>query len=93
MPTVDPNPPPYEPTRRYMQEQCDKLHDIHKDFLQPAECDMMHDFMCKQEKGFTWTNSKRGQFCKDFFPSINIPVIPHIPFIEQNIPIPPGIYL
>jgi hypothetical protein len=60
MPTVNPNPPPYEPTRRYTQERRDKLHDIHKDFLQPAECNMMHNFMCNQEKGFAWTNSERG---------------------------------
>src|ERR1700679_905528 len=31
-------------------------------------------------------------FQTGIFPSIDIPVIPHIPFIEQNIPIPPGIY-
>jgi hypothetical protein len=38
------------------------------------------------------TTTKRGSFRPNFFPPINIPVIPHTPFIEKNILIPPGIY-
>jgi hypothetical protein len=52
----------------------------------------MHDFMCKQHLAFAWDDLERGHFQSDFFPSIDIPVIPHIPFIQRNIPIPPGIY-
>jgi hypothetical protein len=42
--------------------------------------------------GFTWTDNKRGQFKPEYFPPIDFPVIPHVPYIEKNIPIPPGIY-
>jgi hypothetical protein len=56
------------------------------------ELDLMHDFMCKQNEAFAWDDSERGSFRPDFFPPINMPTIPHIPFIEKNIPIPPGIY-
>src|SRR5882757_2872657 len=48
--------------------------------------------LCQQNQMFAWEDSERGSFRPDFFPPINIPVIPHTPFIEKNIPIPPGIY-
>ena len=68
----------------------DKIHS--EDFLQPAERDLMHDFVCKQNQGFAWEDSERGRFREDFFPSIEIPTVPHTPWVERNIPIPPGIY-
>src|ERR1700733_1673288 len=52
----------------------------------------MHNFMCKQHLAFAWDDSERGQFHSNFFPDIEIPIIPHIPFIKHNIPIPPGLY-
>ena len=48
--------------------------------------------MCKQEKGFAWNNRECGHFHTDFFPPIDFPIIPHTPWIQKNIPIPPGIY-
>ena len=52
----------------------------------------MHDFMCKQEKGFAWNDSERGRFRTDFFPPIEFPLVPHTPWLIRNIPIPPGLY-
>jgi len=52
----------------------------------------MHDFMCKQEKGFAWNDQERGRFRTDFFPPVDFPTIPHTPWIQKNIAIPPGIY-
>lgn len=52
----------------------------------------MHDFMCKQNQAFAWNDLEQGHFEPKFFPPIKIPVIPHVPFIKWNIPIPPGIY-
>jgi hypothetical protein len=62
MPTLDPNPPPFTPTARYTEERRAALDKEHPDFLQPAERDLMHDFMCKQDAGFAWTDSERGYF-------------------------------
>jgi hypothetical protein len=92
MPSLNPNPLPFIPTGRYTCDRRDALDQKHKDFLWPAELNLMHDFMCQQNTAFTWDDSKQGSFRPDFFPPINIPVIPHTPFIERNIPIPPGIY-
>ena len=41
---------------------------------------------------FAWENSERGHFREDFFPPVDIPVIPHKPRIQCNILIPPGLY-
>ena len=93
MPTLDPNPPPFQPTGRYTRERKEQMDKIHsEDFLQPAERDLMHDFVCKQNEGFAWTDSERGRFREDFFPAVEMPTVPHTPWIEKNIPIPPGIY-
>lgn len=45
----------------------------------------------EHEDGFPWTDSERGYFRKDFFPPIEIPVVPRTPLVLRNIPIPPGI--
>jgi hypothetical protein len=52
----------------------------------------MHDFICNHETAFTWNENECGSFRPDFFPSIEFPVIPHTPWVEHNILIPPGIY-
>jgi hypothetical protein len=41
---------------------------------------------------FTWETSERGHFREDFFPPVDIPVVPHKPWVQRNIPIPPGLY-
>ena len=48
--------------------------------------------MSLQNEGFTWDDSKCRHFREDFFPPVEIPVIAHTPWVQQNIPIPPGIY-
>ena len=42
--------------------------------------------------GFAWETSERGHFREDFFPPVDIPVVPHKPWVQRNIPIPPGLY-
>jgi hypothetical protein len=41
---------------------------------------------------FAWDDSKRGTFKMEYFPPVEMPVIPHTPWTERNIKIPPGIY-
>ena len=52
----------------------------------------MHHFMCLHEAAFAWNDAERGHFREDFFPPIEIPTVPHKPWIVKNLPIPPGIY-
>ena len=44
------------------------------------------------DKAFAWDDSDGGSFREDFFPPVQIPVIPYKPCVQCNIPIPPGLY-
>jgi hypothetical protein len=92
LPTILANPPPFVPAGRYTSERRDKLHQVHDDFLLPAELKLMDHFVALHETGFAWTDDERGRFRSDFFPPIEFPVVPHTPWVQRNIPIPPGIY-
>ncbi len=35
---------------------------------------------------------ERGHFKEEYFPPVMIPAVEHIPWIQKNIPIPPGIF-
>ena len=93
MPTLSPNPPPFQPTGRYTAERRDIIDNVHPEgFLWPEERALMHHFMCIQNMGFAWDDSERGRFREDFFPPVIMPVIDHKPWVLRNMPIPPGIY-
>jgi hypothetical protein len=93
MPKLSPNPPNFEPTGRYTLSRKEKIDKIHQgEFLLPEEKKLLHHFMMEQNKGFAWDDTERGKFREDFFPPIDMPVIPHKPWVLKNIPIPPGLY-
>ena len=93
MPKLSPKPLDFEPTGRYTQERKDQFDVVHdRDFLLPEERKLMHHFMMLQNHGFAWDDMERGRFREDFFPPIDIPVVPHKPWVLKNIPIPPGLY-
>src|SRR5271154_1632008 len=93
MPKLLMNPPDFEPTGRYTLKRKEKIDKVHKEeFLLPEERKLAHHFMMLQNQGFAWDDTERGQFREDFFPPIDIPVVPHKPWVLKNIPIPPGLY-
>ena len=85
-------PPPFIPKGWYTTEHKEILTKAHKDFLWVEEIKLMDHFMCEQNEGFAWVDAERGRFQTDFFSPIDFPVVPHEPYIERNISIPPGIY-
>jgi hypothetical protein len=92
LPELNPIPPKYSPYGRYTQERKDLFDKANEGFLWPAERDLLHHFMVLHQDAFAWTDSERGHFREDFFPPVDIPVVPHTPWVLRNIPIPPGIY-
>ena len=93
LPELPTNPPSFQPNGRYTRERKEYIDKAHPgDFLWPAERELMHYFMCIHQDGFAWSDTERGHFREDFFPPIEIPTIPHKPWVVHNIPIPPGIY-
>jgi hypothetical protein len=78
---------------RYTEERMQNFDKAHEgDFLWPEERKLLHHFMMEQNQGFAWDDSERGRFKDEFFPPIVIPALPHVPWVDKNIPIPPGIY-
>ena len=93
MPTLQRRPPSFTPTGRYTLERMKTLEAAHSDgFLSTEEMKLLHHFMMLQNEGFAWTDTERGCFKKEYFPPIEIPTVPHIPWVQKNIPIPPGLY-
>jgi hypothetical protein len=86
-------PAEFAPTGRYTSERMEQFDRVHSgNFLLPEERKLIHQFMCQQNDAFAWAEPERGHFREDFFPPIEIPTIPHKPWAQRNIPIPPGIY-
>ncbi|RPD59381.1 hypothetical protein L227DRAFT_477373, partial [Lentinus tigrinus ALCF2SS1-6] len=93
MPPLSPHPPPFVPTGRYTQERKDAVDKMSEyQFLWPEERALLHQLYMQQNEAFAWDDSERGQFHDDFFPPIVIPTIPHKPWVQRNIPIPPGLF-
>jgi hypothetical protein len=92
LPILPTHSPPFSPAGRYTQERKDLFDKLNSGFLLSAERDLMHYFMMVHQDGFAWETSERGHFREDFFPPVDIPVVPHRPWVQRNIPIPPGLF-
>jgi hypothetical protein len=82
LPVLTPQPPAFVPTSHYTQEHMEAMEKQHNDFLWDEEIKLIHHFMCLQNEGFTLNNLERGKFNPDYFLPVEIPVIPHTPWIE-----------
>ena len=92
LPVLDPNPPVFSPCGRYTQERMEIFDKNNEGFLLTEERKLLHHFMMMHQDAFAWNDTERGHFREDFFPPIEIPVVPHTPWVQRNIPIPPGLY-
>ena len=89
---MDPSLPAFQPCGCYTQEQQKIFDKNNAGFLLPEERKLLHHFMMLHQDMFMWNDSERGHFREDFFPLVDIPVVPHTPWVQRNIPIPPGLY-
>ena len=92
LPTLSPKLPEFAPCGRYTAERRDIVDRNNAGFLLFEEQKLLHHFMMLHQDGFAWNDTERGHFHEDFFPPIDMPVVPHKPWVLRNIPIPPGIY-
>jgi hypothetical protein len=88
LPTLPTDPLRSKPTGCYTKEPKDKFDTLNDSFIWPSERHLLHYFMMIHNDAFAWETSERGHFREDFFPPINIPVVPHKPWIQHNILIP-----
>jgi hypothetical protein len=92
LPVLDPHPVVFKPCGRYTLERKEIFDKVNAGFLLDEERKLLHHFMMLHQDAFAWNDTERGHFREDFFPPIEIPVVPHVPWVQKNIPIPPGIY-
>jgi hypothetical protein len=93
MPTLPEKPPDPQPKGRYSLERLEKMDAVHDgDFLLPEERKLMHYLVAEQNEAFAWDDTERGRFKPEYFPSVEIPTVPHTPWVEKHFRIPPAIY-
>ncbi|KNZ78047.1 hypothetical protein J132_02338 [Termitomyces sp. J132] len=92
MPPLNPNLPPFIPTQQSTSEwQAKLIRDHNTGFLTSNKINILVNVVTKQEKAFALEDSEQGSLCPNFFLPVCIPTIPHVPWIQHNCPIPPGL--
>src|SRR5882724_2724975 len=92
LPPLPRHPPDFVPSEKFTKEQMAKMNINPSGFLWLEEHKFILFLIKEQEAAIAWDPSECGNFRKDYFEPIVIPMVEHIPWVEQNIPIPPGIY-
>ncbi|OAX34290.1 hypothetical protein K503DRAFT_785886 [Rhizopogon vinicolor AM-OR11-026] len=77
---------------RFTQECTDKLDLDPTKWLWPEELKLICWLVLVHETTFIWELGKHGQFKEEYFPPIKIAMVPHMPWVQRNIPIPPTIF-
>lgn len=92
LPVVDPDPPPFQPGKRYTQERKDAMGLSPDGFLTEDEQNIIHQIILTHENAFAWTEAEKGKFSDEYFEPVLIPTVEHVPWVNKNIPILPGIF-
>lgn len=91
LPPLSPNPPDFQPTVKMTYDRIKAFNLDADDFLWPEEVKLFQHIILLNERVFAFHQSERGTFREDYFSPYIYPVIPHVPWVHRNIPIPPGI--
>ena len=82
----------FVPTRRLSLEHLEKiLTTVPTGFLQPREIDLLIFVLHSRQMALAFEDSERGMFSNKYFPDYEIPVIEHIPWVQNPIHIPKSI--
>ncbi|KAJ8594386.1 hypothetical protein M405DRAFT_700396, partial [Rhizopogon salebrosus TDB-379] len=81
------HPPDFIPGKRFTQERSDKLNLDPAKWLWPEELKLICWLVLVHETTFVWEPGERGQFKEEYFPPIKIATVPHMPWVQCNIPI------
>ncbi|KAJ8462647.1 hypothetical protein ONZ51_g10761 [Trametes cubensis] len=88
---LTPHPPDFVPTMKLTRERMEGLKINADGFLWPEEEKLLKHIFSLNEKVLAFEEGDRGTFREDYFSPYIIPTIPHVPWMDKNIPIPPGI--
>jgi len=92
LPVLPKHPPDFIPSEKFTEERREKMKMNLLGFLWPEEEKLVLFLIETQEEAISWDPTEHGNFGKDYFKPIIISTVPHTPWVECNIPIPPGIY-
>ncbi|KZS95146.1 hypothetical protein SISNIDRAFT_408739, partial [Sistotremastrum niveocremeum HHB9708] len=86
--------PPFEPGVRLTLDRWEVIRkDLEKvGFLLPEEIRLVGHILKSNEMGIAWNDEEKGQFREDYFEPVRFPTVPHVPWVEKNMRIPPGLY-
>jgi transposase InsO family protein len=91
LPILSKHPPDFIPTKHLSEERMKELNINATGFLWPEEEKLFKQIMVLNEKSLAFDEIDRGTLREDYFSPYIMPTVPHIPWEEKNIPIPPGI--
>ena len=82
-----------KPTQKLTQERIDKINNdlLSHDFLSPEERKLFLYVLIKNKAAIAFVDEDRGTLKESYFSPYKIPHIPHEPWQQKNIPIPPGL--
>jgi hypothetical protein len=91
LPKLSPNPPEFLPTKKITAERLKILKINEKGFLSSDEEKLFKHIMVLNEEAIAFEDAERGTFKDSYFSPYIIPTVPHVPWEDKNIPIPPGL--
>jgi len=91
-PLIQKHPPDLVPSEKFTKEWMEKMNINPSGFLWLEEHKLVLFLIKEKEAAIAWDPSEWGNFRRDYFDPIVIPTVEHIPWVKQNISIPPGIY-
>jgi hypothetical protein len=91
LPDLTPNPPAFAPNGRMTRARLDELEINKEGFLSKEEEQLFEHVMYLNQDALAWEDIERGTLSDEYFSPYVIPTVPHTPWEDRNIPIPPGI--
>ena len=92
LPDLPVHPPIFVPGTRFTLERSIALDLDPAKWLWPDELNLVRWLVLAHETTFVWDPGERGRFKEEYFPPVRIATVPHTPWVQRNIPIPPAIY-
>jgi hypothetical protein len=90
LPVLPSHAPKFVPTERITQERMDKLAIDGNPNLTEEEKQLLKYILVLNERSIAFEEHERGTFRQDYFSDYKIPVTSHEPWVDKNIPLPPG---
>ena len=84
-------PPKFQENGRLTKERLEDMKINADKFLWPEEEKLFIHILQLHQEAFVFEDYQRGTFREDYFSPYIIPVVPHEPWTQKNIPVPPGL--